>query len=274
MTVPDIRLSENVTIPQVGFGVFQIPDEETTAAVSEALAAGYRHIDTAAIYGNERGVGKALADSGLAREDAFVTSKLWVDDFPAGKVRPALEKSLELLGTDYLDLYLLHWPVPVRGTYVGAWEAVLEARNAGLVREVGVSNFTPELLSDLSERTGVTPAINQIKLDPTLQQPALRAYHDEHGIITEAYSPLAQGAVLGSSPITSIAERHGVTPAQVVLRWHVQHGTVVIPKSVTPSRIKSNFDLFGFELSADEVAAIDALDAGAPVWQQPLTFLD
>ncbi|GAA2233167.1 aldo/keto reductase [Rarobacter faecitabidus] len=274
MTIPDIRLSASVTIPQVGFGVFQIPDEETTAAVETAIEAGYRHIDTAAIYRNERGVGQALTSSGIARGDIFVTSKLWPDDFAAADVRPALEKSLSLLGTDYLDLYLLHWPVPGRGAYVGAWEEVLKAREEGLIREAGVSNFTPELLSDLIERTGVTPAINQVKLDPTLQQPALRAYHDEHGIVTEAYSPLAQGEVLGSEPITTIAQAHGVTPAQVVLRWHIQHGTVVIPKSVTPERIASNLDLFGFELSADEVALIDAMDAGDAVWQTPLTFLN
>ncbi len=273
MTVPQISLSETVQIPQIGFGVFQVPDDETAAAVSAALESGYRHIDTAAIYRNERGVGEGLKQSGVAREDVFITSKLWPDDFAATDVRPALEKSLGLLGTDYLDLYLLHWPAPSRGTYVGAWQEVLKAREEGLVREVGVSNFTPELLDDLIEKTGVTPVINQVKVDPVLQQRGLRAYHDEHGIVTEAYSPLAQGAVLDSAPITTIAQRLSVTPAQVVLRWHLQHGTVIIPKSVTPARIKSNLDLMSFELSADDMAAIDAMDSGTSVWQEPLSFL-
>ncbi|GAA2523598.1 aldo/keto reductase [Rarobacter incanus] len=274
MTIPVIRLSETVSIPQVGFGVFQIPNDQTQAAVETALEVGYRHVDTAAIYKNEEGVGRALASSGIKRSDVFVTSKLWVDDFAPDKVRPAFEKSLSLLGTDYLDLYLLHWPAPARGTYEGAWEKVLDLRNEGLIREVGVSNFTPDLLERIIETSGVTPAINQIKLDPTLQQPSLRAFHAEHGIATEAYSPIAQGAVLDNPVIVAIADEFRVSPAQVVLRWHLQHGTVVIPKSVTPERIKSNLDLLGFSLGSEEMSAIDALDQGDGYWKEPLTFLN
>jgi len=272
MTVPSIPLSENVSIPQVGFGVFQVPDDQTQAAVEAALEAGYRHIDTAAIYGNERGVGAAIASSGLARDEVFVTSKLWPADYAAGDTRPALEHSLELLGLDHLDLYLLHWPSAEHRDYVGAWQRVLEAQDEGLVRQGGVSNFRPELLDELTSTSGVTPPINQVKLDPTLQQRGLTGYHEAHGIVTEAYSPLAQAEVLDEPAIVRVAERLGVTAAQVVLRWHVQAGRVVIPKSVHPERIATNLDLFSFELSAQDVAAIDALDAGDDVWDGPLSF--
>lgn len=272
VTVPNISLSDSQTIPQVGFGVFQVPDAETQAAVETALEVGYRHIDTASIYGNERGVGAALAASGLPRDEVFVTSKLWIDSFGQGAVRPALQESLDRLGVDTLDLYLIHWPAPNNGQYVSAWEQLLEARDAGLIRQAGVSNFTPVLLDELIAATGQTPAINQIQVNPALQQPGVRAYHQEHGIVTEAWSPIAQGRVLGDPVITGIATRLEVTPAQVILRWHIQAGTVIIPKSVHRERMVSNLDLFSFELTADDVTAIDALDEGAAIWDVPLTM--
>lgn len=270
--IPSIALSNGVTIPQIGFGVFQVPDAETEAAVSTALEVGYRHVDTATIYGNEAGVGKAIATSALARSDIFVTSKLWPTDFAAADVRPAIERSLERLGLDVLDLYLLHWPAEGKRPYVEAWEGLLAARSDGLIREVGVSNFTPPLLDELTEKTGITPAINQIQLNPALQQKGLHAYHRDHGIVTEAWSPIAQGRGLDGVVLSEIAQRHDVTPAQVVLRWHLQAGTVIIPKSVHRERMAENLDLFGFELTAADVAAIDALDEGEPVWDGPQSF--
>ncbi|WP_285105499.1 aldo/keto reductase [Promicromonospora sp. MEB111] len=260
------------TMPQVGFGVFQVPDAETTRAVGHALEAGYRSVDTAAVYGNEAGVGRALAESGLARDDLFVTSKLWTDSMARDAVRPALERSLELLGLDALDLYLIHWPAPGLGRYVAAWEGLIEAREAGLVREIGVSNFQPAHLDAIVAATGVRPVVNQVELHPALQQRELRAHHAGLGVVTEAWSPLAQGAVLDEAPVTDAAEAHGVSAAQVVLRWHLQHGTVVIPKSVTPARIASNLDVLGFELTAEQVAAIDALDRDGRTGPHPDRF--
>jgi 2,5-diketo-D-gluconate reductase A len=260
------------TMPQVGFGVFQVSDAETTRAVAHALVAGYRSVDTAAVYGNEAGVGRALAESGLARDDLFVTSKLWTDSMARDAVRPALERSLELLGLDALDLYLIHWPVPGRGQHVAAWEGLIEAREAGLVREIGVSNFQPAHLDAIVAATGVRPVVNQVELHPALQQRELRAHHASLGIVTEAWSPLAQGAVLDESAVNDAARAHGVSAAQVVLRWHLQHGNVVIPKSVTPARIASNLDVLGFELTAQQVAAIDALDRDGRTGPHPDRF--
>ncbi|MFJ3405597.1 aldo/keto reductase [Promicromonospora sp. NPDC090134] len=260
------------TMPQVGFGVFQVPDAETTRAVGHALEAGYRSVDTAAVYGNEAGVGRALAESGLGRDDLFVTSKLWTDSLARDAVRPALERSLELLGLDALDLYLIHWPAPGLGRYVSAWEGLIEAREAGLVREIGVSNFQPAHLDAIVAATGVRPVVNQVELHPALQQRELRAHHAGLGIVTEAWSPLAQGAVLDEAPVTDAARAHDVSAAQVVLRWHLQHGNVVIPKSVTPARIASNLDVLGFELTADQVAAIDALDRDGRTGPHPDRF--
>jgi len=271
-TMPHVSLAGRTPMPQLGFGVFQVPDDETTAAVSAALETGYRSVDTAAIYGNERGVGRALAASGLPRDEVFVTSKLWVDDLGPGQVRPAYEATLERLGLDALDLYLIHWPAPGRGEYVGAWEQLLELRDAGLVREVGVSNFEPAHLDALLAATGELPPINQVELHPALQQRALRAYHQEHSILTEAWSPLAQGAVLDDAAVARIAVAHDVTPAQVVLRWHLQSGNVVIPKSVTPARIAANLDVLGFELTPDELAVVDALDASDRTGPHPDAF--
>lgn len=276
VTIPTVTLPNaarpGAAMPQVGFGVFQVPDAETTRAVGHALEAGYRSIDTAAIYGNEAGVGRALAESGLSRDDLFVTSKLWIDSLARDQVRPALERSLDLLGLDRLDLYLIHWPAPALARYEAAWEGLVAAREAGLVREIGVSNFQPAHLDAIVAATGVRPVVNQVELHPGLQQRALRAHHASLGIVTEAWSPLAQGAMLGEAPVTDAAQAHGVSPAQVVLRWHLQHGNVVIPKSVTPSRIASNLELFGFELTAAEVAAIDALDRDGRTGPHPDTF--
>lgn len=259
-TVPAVALRGGTSIPQLGFGVFQVPDGEAAHVVSLALDAGYRSIDTAAAYGNEKGVGAGIAASGLPRDEVFVTSKLWIDAMAREAVRPAFEQSLERLGLERLDLYLIHWPVPGAGRFVEAWEELVALREAGLVREIGVSNFTAAHLDAVVAATGVTPAVNQVELHPAFAQRALREHHRELGIVTEAWSPLGQGTVLGDPVLGAIAGAHDVTPAQVVLRWHLQAGTVAIPKSVTPERIASNLDVLGFELSAEQVAAIDGLD--------------
>ncbi|WEV30029.1 aldo/keto reductase [Streptomyces sp. 71268] len=259
-------------MPQLGFGVFQVPDEETTAAVASALEAGYRSIDTAAIYGNERGVGKALSASGLPREELFVTTKLWNDDQGRDKTLAAFDASLDRLGLDHVDLYLIHWPTPARDLYVETYEVLEEILASGRARAIGVSNFRVADLQRLREHTGVTPAVNQVELHPALQQNELRAYHAEHGIATEAWSPLAQGAVLQDEPVVRIARSHGVSPAQVVLRWHLRSGNIVIPKSVTPERIRQNLDVFGFELSDADMSAIAGLDRELRTGPNPGTF--
>lgn len=258
---PAVPLAGGATIPQVGFGVFQIPAEETVPAVTAALEHGYRHIDTAALYRNEQQVGEAVRQSGLPREDVFLTTKLWHDRHARDAALRAFEESRARLGVDVVDLYLIHWPAPQQGRYVEAWRALLELRDQGAVRTVGVSNFEPEHLRRLIEETGETPALNQIELHPYLQQRALREFHAEYGIVTEAWSPLAKGRALLADPVvTTIAERHGRTPAQVVLRWHVQQGIVVIPKSVTPARIAENLEVDGFELAPEDLDALARLD--------------
>ncbi|WP_328634171.1 aldo/keto reductase [Streptomyces sp. NBC_00356] len=259
-TIPTVTLNNGVEIPQLGFGVFQVPDDETTAAVTAALEAGYRSIDTAAIYGNETGVGRALAASGIAREDLFITTKLWNADQGYDATLAAFEASLEKLGLDYVDLYLIHWPTPERDLYRETWKAIEKLVADGRIRAAGVSNFQPAHLKRLLDDSQLVPAVNQVELHPGLQQSELRAVHADLGIATEAWSPLAQGAVLGDEAITTIAARHGKSPAQVVLRWHLQLGNVVIPKSVTPARIRENLDVFDFTLTDDELASIAALD--------------
>ncbi|GAA0923531.1 aldo/keto reductase [Streptomyces thermoalcalitolerans] len=270
--VPTVTLNNGTRMPQLGFGVFQVPDAETTAAVTAALEAGYRSIDTAAIYGNEGGVGKALAASGIARDELFVTTKLWNADQGYDATLKAFDASLARLGLDYVDLYLIHWPTPARDLYRESWRAIEKLVADGLVRTAGVSNFQPAHLRRLLDSASLVPAVNQIELHPGLQQRELRALHAELGIATEAWSPLAQGAVLGDATITGIAERHGKSPAQVVLRWHLQLGTIVIPKSVTPTRIRENIDVFDFTLTDEEMDAIAALDRGLRTGPDPDTL--
>ncbi|RRO18726.1 aldo/keto reductase [Saccharopolyspora rhizosphaerae] len=260
--VPTITLNNDVTIPQLGFGVFQIPEEETTAAVAAALQAGYRSIDTAAAYGNEAGVGRAIAESGVPREELFITTKLWNSDQGYDSALRAFDRSLDALGLSYVDMYLIHWPTPKRGLYLETWKALEQLVADRRVRAAGVSNFQPAHLERLFENSALVPAVNQVELHPGLQQRELRELHAEHGIATEAWSPLAQGALLDDPIITGIAERHGKSPAQAVLRWHLQLGTVVIPKSVTPARIQQNIEVFDFTLSEDEMSAIATLDRG------------
>ncbi|MFJ7955660.1 aldo/keto reductase [Streptomyces sp. NPDC096319] len=259
-SVPTVTLNNGVEIPQLGFGVFQVADDATTAAVTAALDAGYRSIDTAAVYGNEAGVGRALGSSGLAREDLFVTTKLWNADQGYDATLRAFDSSLAKLGLDYVDLYLIHWPTPARDLYRDSWRALERLAEEGRIRAAGVSNFQPEHLRRLMDGATLIPAVNQIELHPALQQAELRAFHDEHGIATEAWSPLAQGAVLDDPAIVAIAAAHGKSPAQVVIRWHLQLGNVVIPKSVTPARIRANIDVFDFVLTDEEMAAIAGLD--------------
>lgn len=268
--VPTITLNNGVPMPQLGFGVWQVPDDEATAAVATALETGYRSIDTAAIYENERGVGRALAASGLPREELFVTTKLWNAEQGYDSTLRAFDASLERLGLEQVDLYLIHWPMPAVDRYLDTWKAFEKIYADGRARAIGVSNFQPAHLNRVLELGGTTPALNQIELHPTLQQSVPRAYHADHGIATEAWSPLGQGGDLLKDPkLARIAEKHGRTPAQVVLRWHLQLGNVVIPKSVTPSRIRENFDVFGFSLDAEDMAAIGTLNTGTRLGADP-----
>ncbi len=273
-TVTELPLLGSSTrpIPQLGFGVFQVPPEETAEAVREALATGYRHIDTAAAYRNEAGVGEATRTSGLDREELFVTTKLWNSEHGHDATLRAFHRSLDQLDFDYVDLYLIHWPVPSRDLYSETWGALTELAADGRARAIGVSNFHIPHLERIIEDTGVVPAVNQIELHPALQQSELRAFHHEHGILTEAWSPLGQGAALQAPAVLEIAEELGRTPAQVVLRWHLELGNVVIPKSVTPERIRENFDVLDFELGADWLAQIAKLDRGQRIGPNPDEF--
>ncbi|MEF9981271.1 MAG: aldo/keto reductase [Glutamicibacter sp.] len=270
--IPTVTLNNGVEMPQVGFGVFQVPNEETTVAVGSALKAGYRSIDTAAIYGNEEGVGAALAQSGIAREDLFITSKIWIADMGYEQTLEAFDASLERLGLDYLDLYLIHWPAPEKNLYVETWKALERLYAEKKIRAIGVSNFQPEHLEQLVAEGTIVPAVNQVELHPALQNREVVAANAQHGIVTEAWSPLAQGAMLSDETIVGIAQAHEVSAAQVILRWHLQQGRVIIPKSVTESRIIANLDLFGFELTSGELASIDALDRDGRTGPNPDTF--
>jgi 2,5-diketo-D-gluconate reductase A len=270
--VPNVRLSDGVEIPQLGYGVFQIPPDETQRAVEVALEAGYRHIDTAAAYRNERGVAAGIAASGVPRGEIFITTKLWNPEQGVDSTLAAFDRSIEALDTDHVDLYLIHWPVPERDLYLDTWRAFERIQAEGGARSIGVSNFRIADLERLEREAKTKPTINQIELHPRLQQAELRAWHAEHGIATEAWSPLAQGAVLEDETLMTIAAHHEKTIAQTILRWHLQLGNVVIPKSVTPERIRANLDLFDFELTEDDLAAIARLDAGHRTGPHPDTF--
>jgi 2,5-diketo-D-gluconate reductase A len=270
--VPTVRLNNGVDIPQLGFGVFQIKPEDTAAATLEALRAGYRHIDTAEMYGNEREVAEGIRDSGIDRADVFVTSKLNNGFHAPDRAFEAFDRSLEAMKFDYLDLFLIHWPLPAVGDFVETWKALIGIYRSGRVRAIGVSNFKPNHLDRLAAKTTVVPAANQIEIHPYFVQDDVRAYDREHGIATEAWSPIGQGHVLDDATIVQIAERVRRTPAQVTLRWHIQRGDIVFPKSVTPARIAENFDIFDFELADEDVAAITALRGGGRRGPDPDEF--
>ncbi len=257
--VPNIKLNNGVEIPQLGFGVFQIEPAETKAATLEALKVGYRHIDTAEMYGNEREVGEALRDSGIDRAEVFVTSKLNNGFHALDKALVAFARSLEVMKLDYLDLFLIHWPMPAVGDFVETWKAMEKIYQSGRVKAIGVSNFQPHHMERLAREAGVVPAVNQIEIHPYFVQDDLRAFDREHGIATEAWSPIAQGQILDDPTIVAIAERLHKTPAQVTLRWHIQLGNIVFPKSVTPRRIAENFALFDFDLTGGDMRSITGL---------------
>jgi 2,5-diketo-D-gluconate reductase A len=269
---PSVALNDGNSIPTVGLGVWQTPAADTERAAAAALAAGYRHIDTAAAYGNEAEVGRAVAASGIAREDVFLVTKLWNADHGYDKTLKAFDASIAKLGVDYLDLYLVHWPMPESNTYVDTFKAFAHLRDQGRVRSIGVSNFAPEHLNILIDATGIVPAVNQIELHPLMPQRELRELHASLGVATEAWSPLGQGSLLENPTVTALAEAHGKTPAQVLIRWHIQLGNIVIPKSVNPERIVSNFDVFDFELSEQDISSIASLEDGTRLGPDPRTF--
>ena len=256
----EIQLNDGKRIPQLGIGVWQVSDGEASAVVSEAILAGYRLIDTAAAYNNESGVGQAVNAAEVKRADLFITTKLWNDRHDYDETLKAFDESLKRLQLDYLDLYLIHWPAPKRGAYVSSWKAFKKLRDDGRVKSIGVSNFTQDHLQRLFDETGTVPALNQIELHPQFQQRALREFHSTHGIATESWSPLGQGKLLQNDTILNIAKKHMKTPAQIIIRWHLESGLVVIPKSVSPARIHENIEVFDFRLDAEDLAAIAKLD--------------
>jgi len=268
-SIPQLTLNDGNTIPQLGFGVYKIPESETAEAVVTALEAGYRHIDTAAFYENERGVGEGVRRSGIDRSDVFVTSKVWWTENGYDSTLRSFDASLERLGFDTIDLFLIHWPAPRSDRYVETWRALERVREEGRARSIGVANFHIHHLDRLARETDTVPAVNQVELHPWLPQSQVRAYDEAHGIVTEAWSPLARGRVLGDPVLDALAAKHGVTPAQVVIRWQLQLGNVVIPKSTSPERIRSNIDVFGFELDAEDLAAIATLESGERTGKDP-----
>ncbi len=260
-TQPHVTFNDGRAIPQLGFGVWQTPNDVAIEAVETALKTGYRHVDTAAVYRNESGVGEGLRVSGVAREDIFLTTKVWNDDQGYDETLRAMDASLSRLGTDYVDLYLIHWPSAYRGKFIDTWQALIRLREEGKAKSIGVSNFEGDYIEQIVAATGVTPALNQIQLHPRFQQKTMRAKHEKLGVLTESWSPLGQGKLLEDKVIGEIAARHGKSPAQVIIRWHLDSGLIVIPKSATPSRIVENFDVFDFALSEEDKAAIAGLDA-------------
>lgn len=269
---PQIVLNDQRSIPQLGLGVWQTPDEQAGPAVEAALAAGYRHIDTAAVYENETGVGAGIRAAGLPRRQLFITTKLWNTEQGYDTTLKAFDASLARLGLDDIDLYLIHWPSPARGLYLESWRALRRLHEEGRARSIGVSNFTAEHLERLIQDSGVVPVLNQVELHPRFQQRELRAFHARHGIATQSWSPLGQGTLLTHPVVTAVAQKHRRTPAQVIIRWHLDQGLITIPKSVTPSRIAENFNVFSFRLDASDLAAFDALDAAdGRIGPAPLT---
>lgn len=267
--IPRVTLNDGSSIPQLGFGVYKIPEAETVDAVLAALDAGYRHIDTAAFYENERGVGEGVRRSGLDRDEVYVTTKVWWTENGYDSTLRSFDASLERLGFEAIDLFLIHWPAPKHDKYVDTWRALERIREEGRARSIGVANFHPHHLERLAAETAVVPAVNQVELHPWLPQREVRRYDREHGIVTEAWSPLARGRVLGDPTLGALAEKHGVSPAQVVIRWQLQLGNVVIPKSSTPARIRENLEVFGFTLDTDDLAAIAALETGERTGKDP-----
>ena len=267
-----LKLNDGHLIPQLGLGVYKIPDALAAGTVQIALEAGYRHIDTAALYANERGVGDGLARVALPRDEVFVTTKVWNDRHGYDETLRAFDESLAKLGLDYVDLYLIHWPAPRQDRYIDTYRALETLRADGRARSIGVSNFHTHHLDRLLAETGIVPAVNQVELHPWLQQRELRAYNAAHGILTEDWSPLARGRAIGNNTLDAIGARYGKSAAQVVLRWHIELGNVVIPKSVTPSRIAENFDIFDFELSDEEMLEIEGMDHGHRTGPEPGKF--
>ena len=272
-TVPGVTLIDGTTIPQLGFGVFKVDDDAAERAVTVALETGYRLIDTAKLYGNEAGVGRAIRASGIPRDEVYVTTKVWNDDQGYDAAMRAFERSADLLDVGVVDLYLIHWPFPGQDLYVDTWRAMLHLKEQGAIRSVGVSNFVPAHLERIIGETGVVPVLNQVELHPRLQQPELRAFHAGTGIATEAWSPLGRDSGLLDDPVVRrVAAAHDVTPAQAVLRWHLELGNIVIPKSVTPARIAENFDVLGFTLDADDHRALAGMDRGERIGPDPEVF--
>ncbi len=272
-TVPTIRLNDGNAMPQFGYGVWRVTNEEAASAVNEAIKAGYRSIDTAAIYGNEEGVGEAISSTSVTRDELFITTKVWNDRHGYDSTLQAFDESLARLKLDFVDLYLIHWPVAGSEAYLDTWRALIKLKQDGRAKSIGVSNFLVPHLQRLIDETGVTPAVNQIELHPRFQQKELRAFHQANGIATESWSPLGQGTLLNDETLVAIGRKYGKTPAQVILRWHLDNGLIVIPKSVTPSRMRENIDVFDFELDADDLRAIEKLDdASGRVGPDPAVF--
>jgi 2,5-diketo-D-gluconate reductase A len=269
---PTLQLNDGSEMPQLGFGVWQMPDDQAVVAVKTAIATGYRSIDTAAAYDNEKGVGRAIATAAVPRSELFVTTKLWNDRQGGDETLKAFDESLKKLELDYVDLYLIHWPAPQRDLFVDSWRALISLQKQGRTRSIGVSNFTAAHLTRIIDATGVVPAVNQIELHPRLQQKALRDFHATHGIRTESWSPLGQGKRLDDPVLAAIAKKHGKTVAQVILRWHIENQLIVIPKSAHEARIRENFSLFDFKLDAADLAQIEKLDANGRIGPDPDRF--